>query len=122
MGTKKQAPLSLPAPEELTRAIEDAGELNKIGYLIERTYDRAISLLKSALANPERLKKNSLQKAAKAAKIIIEIRNLLAKALEHREELLKDLSGTRWRNPPTPPSPPDSLTQPEDSPPSPSKP
>jgi len=91
-----------PTPEELTEAIRAAEELNKIGYLVEGTYDKIMSLLKSALANPERLKKINLQKAAKAAKTIIEIRTLLAKALEYREELLKHLSETNRRNPPTP--------------------
>lgn len=112
MRKRNQEP-PLPTQQDLAEAIKEAKELNEAEYLVGSTYNGVISLLGSALRNPRRLKEVNLQKAAKVAKIILELRSVLAKALEKRGELLELLnegSTSGWRNrvitdEPKPPAP-----------------
>lgn len=104
MRKRNQEP-PLPTQQDLAEAIKEAKELNEAEYLVGSMYDKVVSLLGSALRNPSRLKKVNLQKAARIVKIISRIRDMLAKAIEKRGELLKLLSETNWRKEPMPPAP-----------------
>lgn len=100
MRKRNQEP-PLPTQQDLAEAIKEAKELNEAEYIVGSTYNGVMSLLGSALRNPKRLKKVNLQKAAKVAKIILELRSILAKALEQRGKLLEllDNGSTKdWRD------------------------
>jgi len=96
MRTKEIQPAT---PEELTEAIAKAKELNGIKYIADNVHNRIIKLLESALKNPQRLKKGTLQIAAAVAKKIITIHQLLSESTEKRSEVSELLKSCHHRSP-----------------------